>query len=107
MACSFAKASKTDSQLFVALARASVRQLGSFMPEKLAGIVWAFATARLLDAYQFRLLAAAVEQHLGEFSDAQPLANIAWAFATMKQYDEKLFTALAVAGEQRIGELST
>ena len=58
--------SKSDLQLFMALARAA--EMENFNEQNIANTTWAFGTAGQLDAQLFMVVARAAERCLGNFN---------------------------------------
>ena len=77
-AWAFATASRSEAQLFAALARTADWRICAFKAQDLANTAWAFATADQKDASLFTALAVAAERRMDGFNP-QGLANTAWA----------------------------
>ncbi|KXZ47351.1 hypothetical protein GPECTOR_36g74 [Gonium pectorale] len=90
------KAHPTHVALMEALAAAAVAQIGSFCPQDLSNMLWAYARGGMPQPALFAAASPAVRRTLPGFSHAG-MVQVLWAYATLRVRDAALLGDLARA----------
>ena len=91
--------------LLAPIASAACARIGSFSPQQLANLAFAYGSARVAAPALFDAVASAAAARVGEFSPFQ-LANLAWAFAKANVAAPALYAAIARAAPASVDKLS-
>ena len=82
------------SSLFDHIAFHAMRRMGSFNPQGLSTLVWAFVTVQVYHAALFKMVADAALGKLHLFNP-QNLSNLVWSYAKVNQSSPRLFKRVA------------